>query len=225
MKLRFEVFNLELGEGHASSFLTGRDRDEFDSTSHHLILIDRSNERVIGTYRLRTYETTKAIEGFCLSHEFDLSTLPLEVLAKGIEISRFCIAKAHRNFRSQKVLWNGLSLALTQTDKRYIFGALALATQDPLEAGRIFDRLRDEDQIHSEFKVKPKPGSKCLWYRIPDERQRRILIPSWFRICLRSGTKLCGPPAINRQFRTIDFPALLDLKQIAPSTRSILFGA
>ena len=32
LKLRFEVFNLELGGGLASSFLTGRDRDELDLT-------------------------------------------------------------------------------------------------------------------------------------------------------------------------------------------------
>lgn len=37
LKLRFEVFNLELGEGLASSFQTGRDRDQFDATCHHLI--------------------------------------------------------------------------------------------------------------------------------------------------------------------------------------------
>ena len=30
LKLRYEVFNLELGAGLASSFLTGRDFDEFD---------------------------------------------------------------------------------------------------------------------------------------------------------------------------------------------------
>src|SRR5712671_2812385 len=54
LRLRFEVFNLERSEGLATSFVTGRDEDEFDSTSHHLILIDRSRRQVIGTYRLRT---------------------------------------------------------------------------------------------------------------------------------------------------------------------------
>jgi putative hemolysin len=41
LRLRFEVFNLELGEGLASSFRTCRDEDEFDATSQHLLLIDR----------------------------------------------------------------------------------------------------------------------------------------------------------------------------------------
>ena len=41
MRLRFEVFNLELGEGLEESFRTGRDRDEFDDTCHHLLVLER----------------------------------------------------------------------------------------------------------------------------------------------------------------------------------------
>ena len=82
LRLRFEVFNIERGEGLATSFLTGRDEDEFDSTSHHLILIDRSRRQVIGTYRLRTYEIAKTIDGFYSSTEFDLSALPLDVVGE-----------------------------------------------------------------------------------------------------------------------------------------------
>ncbi len=40
LKLRFEVFNLELGEGLQSSFRTERDRDEYDLQCHHLIVED-----------------------------------------------------------------------------------------------------------------------------------------------------------------------------------------
>jgi len=64
LKLRFEVFNLELGAGLASSFLTGRDSNEFDTTSKHLILIDRLHRHVIGTYRPRTYEIARTIQGY-----------------------------------------------------------------------------------------------------------------------------------------------------------------
>src|ERR1044072_679507 len=56
LKLRFEVFNLELGEGLESSFQTGRDRDEFDQSCHHLIVLDQQNNEVVGTYRMQTGE-------------------------------------------------------------------------------------------------------------------------------------------------------------------------
>ena len=62
LKLRFEVFNLELGEGLDSSFRTGRDRDEFDASCDHLIVTDRTNGNVVGTYRLRTIEMAEHAE-------------------------------------------------------------------------------------------------------------------------------------------------------------------
>jgi len=41
LKLRFKVFNLELREGLEESFVTQRDQDEFDTSCHHLIVVDK----------------------------------------------------------------------------------------------------------------------------------------------------------------------------------------
>jgi putative hemolysin len=224
LQLRFEVFNLELGEGLASSFRTGRECDESDLTSQHLILIDGLQQQVIGTCRVRTYEIAKTIQGFSSSTEFDLSSLPHEVLAKAIEIGRVCISKAHRNSRAYMVLLKGVGLCLMQNDKKYVFGSLSLATQDPMEAGRIFDQLSREGYLHSQFQIRPRAGFKCFWYRMPEPRRSEPAISNWFRTCLRLGTKLWGPPALNRQFRTIDFPVFLDINQLGHQTRRILFG-
>src|SRR5689334_8887100 len=51
LKLRFEVFNLELGEGLSTSYAVGRDVDEFDAVCHHLIVLDAQDNQVVGTYR------------------------------------------------------------------------------------------------------------------------------------------------------------------------------
>lgn len=210
LRLRFEIFNLEFGTGRPSSFLTGHDRDEFDLTSQHMILIDRLHRQVIGTWRIRTYEIAKTIDGFCSSREFDLSAVPHETCANAIEVDRVCIAKAHRNLRAHLVLWKGLRLCLRQNNKRYVFGSLSLATQDPMEGGRIFDKLSLEGHLYPQFTIRPRAGFKCFWYKMPEERLSEVPIPGWFRICQRFGTKLCGPPAINRQFRTINFPVFMD---------------
>ena len=84
LKLRFEIFNLELGEGLASSFQTGRDRDQFDATCHHLIVLDKETDRVVGTYRLQTLEMVGSAERFYSSGEFDLTRLPREVVAESV---------------------------------------------------------------------------------------------------------------------------------------------
>src|SRR5215471_4355490 len=46
LRLRFEVFNLELGEGLESSFVNGQDHDEFDESCQHLLVFEMPEERV-----------------------------------------------------------------------------------------------------------------------------------------------------------------------------------
>jgi len=49
--LRFEVFNLELGEGLAESYATGLDVDPFDEFCDHLIVEELATSEIVGTYR------------------------------------------------------------------------------------------------------------------------------------------------------------------------------
>src|ERR1700742_419121 len=77
LRLRFEVFNLELGEGLAASFETGRDEDEFDAVCHHLIVLDRNDNQVVGTYRCQTGEMAAA-RGFYSADEFNLTDISSE---------------------------------------------------------------------------------------------------------------------------------------------------
>ena len=162
LKLRYKVFNLELGEGLASAFRSGRECDEFDSDSEHLIIVDRLQQRVVGTFRIRTYEIAKTTAGFYSSRQFDLSTLSTEVLANAIEVGRPCLARTHRNIETQMLLLKGFGVSLLQKSKRYIFGSLSLSTQDPTRAGRIFDQLNIEGHVHSGIQTRAQ-----RWIQVP----------------------------------------------------------
>src|SRR5215813_2787333 len=63
-RLRYEVFNLELGEGLAHSHISGLDRDEFDLVCDHLMVRDLETERLAGTYRLQTGYRAKGNAGY-----------------------------------------------------------------------------------------------------------------------------------------------------------------
>src|SRR5262245_17587636 len=84
LRLRLQVFNLELGEGLASSHVTGQDRDEFDDSCHHLIVLDTHKGIVVGTYRLQTGELASNATGFYSRREFELSLLPKGVLENSV---------------------------------------------------------------------------------------------------------------------------------------------
>jgi putative hemolysin len=44
-------------------------------------------------------------------------------------------------------------------------------------------------------------------------------VPPLFASYLRIGTKIAGEPALDRQFKTIDFLAILDLADLSPVNR------
>jgi hypothetical protein len=53
-RLRFKVFNIELGEGLETSYKTGLDTDHFDLFCDQLIVEDRLSRAIVGTYRMQT---------------------------------------------------------------------------------------------------------------------------------------------------------------------------
>jgi putative hemolysin len=47
--------------------------------------------------------------------------------------------------------------------------------------------------------------------------------PRLFRAYLDVSARLCGPPAIDREFKTIDFLTLIDLQRTPDRVRTRLF--
>ena len=223
LKLRFEVFNLELGEGLASSFQTGRDRDQFDATCHHLIVLDKETDSVVGTYRLQTIEMVGSAERFYSSGEFDLKCLPREVLAESVELGRACIALEHRNRQVLFLLWKGLALYLVSSRKRFLFGCCSLTSQNQNDGRRMLDYLTEHGHMHPLFFVPPIPGYECDAHET-DFNFGVAKVPRLFDSYLRIGAKVCGPPAIDRLFKTIDFLVILDSQNIEARTRRMFFG-
>jgi putative hemolysin len=122
LRLRFEVFNLELGEGPDSSFATGRDQDEFDLTCHHLIVEHRESGRIVGTYRLQTPQMACGPEGLYTAREYDLAMMPDEILRHSVEVGRACIAREHRGRQTIDFLVLLDVAALTPRAHRMFFG-------------------------------------------------------------------------------------------------------
>ena len=225
LRLRFEVFNLEMREGLASSYRTGRDMDEFDLTCHHLVVTDTTSGAIIGTYRLRTGEMATGGGGFYSAGEFDLARLPLDVLASAVEIGRACIARAHRNKQVLFLLWQGLAAYMTHNRKRYFFGCCSLTSQDAQEGMRVLNHLQRAGYLHPTINVPPRSGLECSpeGYFVVDGQE--VVIPRLFQTYLRFGAKVCGPPALDRRFKTIDFFVLFDAQAMTARTRQIFFDA
>jgi len=225
-RLRFEVFNLELGEGLEHSFTTGRDEDRFDPVCHHLIVAD-DQDNVVGTYRMQSSEMAGEHIGFYSADEFDLTRLPDDVLADAVEIGRACVSSPHRNRHVLFLLWTGLATYMMRNRKRYLFGCCSLTSQDPAEGKRVMDHLEDHGHVHREIHLLPQPDWRC--YVEPFEPGSpaptgAVKLPKLFALYLRYGAKVCGPPALDRHFKTIDYFVLFDREDLDADHRATFFG-
>ncbi|MGA9773089.1 MAG: GNAT family N-acyltransferase [Blastocatellia bacterium] len=223
LKLRFEVFNLEIGEGLDASFETGRDVDEFDAICHHLIVIDRDENQVVGTYRCQTGEMAAA-KGFYSASEFKLSHIPSSVLLNAVELGRACVSRPHRNTQVLFLLWKGLAAYVVYSRKRYLFGCCSLTSQNEREGMRVFETLKASGHLHPMLHASPMPGFECDADNPGIDEATEVNIPKLFRIYLRFGARVCGPPAIDRLFKTIDFLVLFDIEEIGEQWRRVFFG-
>ena len=224
LRLRYEVFNLELGEGLDASFETGRDVDAFDSICQHLVVLDRNKNQVVGTYRCQTGEMAAAM-GFYSANEFNLSHIPSSVLLNAVELGRACVSRSHRNTQVIFLLWKGLAAYVAYSRKRYVFGCCSLTSQDESEGSRVFEMLKASGHLHPSFHALPRPGFECAADSLSFDEASEVNIPKLFRIYLRFGARVCSPPAIDRLFKTIDFLVLFDIEEMGEQWRKVFFGA
>ena len=217
LRLRFEVFNLELHEGFAESFVTGLDEDEFDRVCEHLIVTDDTAGKVVGTYRMQTGAIARRNScGFYSAREFDFT--PYQPVRESlVELGRACIHKDHRTFAVISLLWRGIMDYALQHRALYLVGCSSLTSQDPALGSAMFHHLSRTHLVGPELQTRPLPA---LAIPIDPTPRPSPPPPRLLRAYLSVGAKICGPPAIDRDFGTIDFLTLLDIKNSPLSARA-----
>src|SRR5579862_9868645 len=152
-RLRFRVFNIELGEGLISSYSTGMDQDQFDLFCDHLIVEDRSRGEIVGTYRMQSGVTAARHLGYYSAQEFDFS--PYEPIRDQVlELGRASIDRDHRSSEVLTLLWRGIAQYSKSYGLRYLIGCSSLNSQDPAEGWAIYEQLKPF-LASAEFRTKP----------------------------------------------------------------------
>jgi putative hemolysin len=213
-RLRFEVFNLELNEGLNGAFRTGRDLDEFDGVYDHLIVEDSVTGRIVGTYRLQTGKTAQDNAGYYSEREFNFAPYE-ELRSELIELGRACIHRDHRSTDVLYLLWRGIAQYALLHRARYLIGCSSLTSQDPAHGTAVYQALRE---YVTDFALRTEPQAPFKMPLVSAEGASDK-VPKLLRTYLAIGAKICGPPAIDVQFKTIDFLTLLDLERLHPRIR------
>jgi len=220
-ELRFQVFNLELNEGLAQSYAIGRDADPFDAVCDHLLVEHVPSRQMVGTYRLQSGSVAEKNLGYYCAQEFEFAVFePLRY--ELLELGRACVHRQHRNLIVLGLLWRGIADYARSRGARYLIGCSSLTSQDAaLGASAYTQMCRSQQLADYPWRTRPTPGFECPLDRLAEEE---VSIPKLLRAYLAIGAKICGPPALDRQFQTIDFLTLLDLEAMTPAARERFLG-
>lgn len=214
-QLRFLVFNLELNEGLEESYATGHDTDEFDRICDHLIVEHMTTGKIVGTYRLQTGAIASAHAGFYSEREFDFA--PYKQLGNSvIELGRACVHRDHRTSEVLYLLWRGIAQYAIHHGGRYLIGCSSLTSQDPVHGTAVYETMR-EQLVDPHLRTTPRSAFAMPLMSAENASDK---IPKLLRTYLAVGARICGPPAIDREFKTIDFLTLMDLEALHPRVRA-----
>jgi L-ornithine Nalpha-acyltransferase len=214
--LRYRVFYLEQGRGESSIDPAGIDVDKFDEFCLHLVVVEKTNNKIVGTYRVHPGTVAKANLGLYTATEYDLEGID-NIIDDVIEVGRSCVCPHYRNGAVVALLWAGLAQTMVRGDFRFLLGCVSLETSEPAVGWALHEYLCNRGQITDTIIAKPK--SNFILDKVAQEDIDRLTatpmrkhIPPLFRGYVRLGAKICGKPVFDRDFGTIDFLILVDLE-------------
>ena len=235
-RLCFRVFNIELGEGLENSYETGLDTDEFDQACEHLVVEDNSVRRIVGTYRLQSGATAARNRGYYSEREFSFA--PYEPLRPEIlELGRASIDREHRTPEVLTLLWRGIAQYANHMGLRYRIGCSSLNSNNPAEGWQMYRQLENY-RVPPEFETLPTEAYACpigqqgenaqplscpqdrLMPKTATQKTAHVQVPRLLKTYLAIGARIAAPPAWDRDFRTIDFLTLLDLRLLSTAARN-----
>lgn len=209
-RLRFMVFNLEMNEGLDSAYDDGFDKDHFDDVCDHLLVQERTTGAIVGTYRMQMGDVAGEYFGYYSEQEFCFA--PYEgIRNQVVELGRACIHRDHRSSEVLHLLWRGIARYALVNGARYMMGCCSLTSQDP-EMGHAVYRTLERCMVEPAMRTVATPAFTMPAAMTTVDAQ----VPKLLRAYLTIGAKICGEPAIDRAFKTIDFLTLLDLHTLHP---------
>lgn len=219
LNLRYEVFYKEtLNKDN----FTRTDVDKFDLLCDHLLILDKKQNCVVGTYRLISSTFS---DKFYSETEFSMDQIK-EAKGVKLELGRACVHKNYRNGTGIALLWKGLSEYYRKIGAKYLFGCSSIGTTNFVEISLIYKYIRELYLSPENFRVFPNEKHKIKEldsymdaFDKFDIKTESIedFIPPLLKSYLRAGSVICGEPALDKKFKCADFFTVLDLELLSKS--------
>jgi putative hemolysin len=226
-RLRFRVFVGEMGARIHPPAGTppGHEADGFDEHCAHLLVRAIGTARhgqVIATCRVLPPDGARRAGGLYTAGEFDLAPLRA-LLPDALEMGRMCVDADWRNGLVVMALWRELGQQLVRRGLGTMIGCSSVGMADGGALARqMWHDLRQDHLAAAEHQVR-------AWTPLPmpptDGPATQVAVPALIKGYLRLGGQLLGPPAIDADFNTADFPMMLRIADMPARYGRRIFGA
>lgn len=228
-RLRSEVFKKELGNKLDNISYEEIETDIYDGFCDHLIIIDKTKNLLVGTYRLLLASKVDPKIGFYSEKIFNIDKIKRLGQEKEIlELSRSCVHRDYREGLVINLLWNAIAKYTKENNVSYLFGSVRLHTSDPQEVNKVFSLIKQKYYNPEEFRVYPL--EKCVFegldkeLKVSNPRKIFFTLPPLVKGYLRLGVKICGLPAWNHDFGSVAVFILLDIENMSNSYKRHFLG-
>ena len=218
-RLRYKVFCEEMGADLRRH--DGRDVDMFDAACEHLIVVDETLGKVVGTYRILSPWGARTVKRMYSEGEFRVDALR-PIAHEIFEVGRACIHPAYRSSGALARLWSGLGAYVRENNVKYLAGCASVALDSgSLNLGALRAELMSKHLAPVDFRVEPIRGLQSLG----DPMGARPTPPPLLKGYLRLGAWVCGEPAWDPDFDSADFFVLLPIERMVPRYAQHFLGA
>lgn len=217
-KLRYKVFYQELQQRRK---LIKLDVDEYDRQCDHILVIDKKTNKCVGTYRLNLIDDAQ--QKVYTEHEFDMKPV-LALPGKKLELGRACINPEFRSGAVFMLIWKAIVTYANEVGASYMFGCSSVQTTDFIDAGLCHWWLHNKYSGGHDL-VAPKPEYKMPSFdklsrfisesALDKESEAAELVPPLLKFYLKSGAQICGEPALDQDFKCIDFFTLVKCENLS----------
>ena len=220
LRLRYRVFASELGVDLGNS--QGLDQDVFDPYCRHLIAVDTSSRRVVGTYRVLLPEQARQLGFLYADREFHLSWLN-PIRHDLVEMGRACIEPGYRNGVVLMLLWRAMREFVSRHAHQYVIGCCSVSVRDGgVIAARLYRQLAQDHLAPANQRVWPRnrlaiealAGSPSSFGTAGAGDGDAVDVPPLLKGYLKAGARILGEPHVDPQFACADFPIMLEVRSL-----------
>ena len=216
LKLRFEVFFLEFSTQKVTFSLFPYDVDMHDFVCDHLIVKDKSLDKVVACYRLLSSKHS-GNKKFYSEGEFEIKDL-LKTSENILELGRACVHKDYRKGTVVALLWKGLIDYARKSETRYMFGCSSINRKDFASVPQILEQLEKQDGFISDYQIGVKPSYRMKFsLEKSDEIKPGKAMGSLMHMYLMAGAKMGRTLAYDSEMDCLDMFTLMDMKDLPAS--------